>query len=278
MFFAVLVIAPAIASASPHKSNPAFLGVGPFRDLPGTACEIDGVSRFGSASDAGIEVGDLVVAIDDRPLVAVQPCQQMVDAIIAHEPGDRVRIEVRRGDHAIVANATLTTRAEVLQKRVGVRMESTALIDADDPRRTIDLSERHNATTIVGWFTKPCAGCAGVFDRVNDSLSKRLHATPRILAVETYEPDPLADHDVAKELAALRKDFVSSVPLAVADSKTVDSLAMLDGERVFFMVIDCRGLVQFVAPVAPDADDLDAALDEVLAAAEQAEHARTTRR
>ena len=40
------------------------------------------------------------------------------------------------------------------------------------------------------------------------------------------------------------------------------------------MVIDCRGVVRFVAPIAPDADDLDAALDEVLAAAEQAEHAR----
>ena len=36
------------------------------------------------------------------------------------------------------------------------------------------------------------------------------------------------------------------------------------------MVVDCRGIVQFVAPIAPDSDDLDAALDELLAAAEQA--------
>ena len=45
----------------------------------------------------------------------------------------------------------------------------------------------------------------------------------------------------------------------------------------FFLVIDCRGVVRLVAPIAPDADDIDAATDEVLAGAEQAEHARTRR-
>ena len=49
---------------------------------------------------------------------------------------------------------------------------------------------------------------------------------------------------------------------------------MLEDERVFFMVIDGHGVVRFVAPLAPNADDLDAALDDLLAAAEQAEHAR----
>jgi len=49
---------------------------------------------------------------------------------------------------------------------------------------------------------------------------------------------------------------------------------MGDDDRVYFFVIDCRGVVQLVAPIAPDADDIDASADEVAAAAEQAEHLR----
>jgi hypothetical protein len=68
------------------------------------------------------------------------------------------------------------------------------------------------------------------------------------------------------------------VALAVADMDLFEHLALKDSERISFMVIDCRGVVRFVAPIAPEADDLDAALDDILAAAEQAEHQRTSRR
>jgi hypothetical protein len=72
--------------------------------------------------------------------------------------------------------------------------------------------------------------------------------------------------------------FTTSVPLALATESTFSELAIDDPERVHFMVIDCRGVVRFVAPIAPGSDDLDAAIDEVLAAAEQAEHSRSQRR
>ena len=55
-------------------------------------------------------------------------------------------------------------------------------------------------------------------------------------------------------------------------------LTLKENDRIQVMIVDCRGIVRFVAPVAPDADDLEAAIDEILAAAEQAEHQRTQRR
>ena len=64
------------------------------------------------------------------------------------------------------------------------------------------------------------------------------------------------------------------VPLALADPTLYEEFTIPDTERIHFMVIDCRGVVQYVAPIAPNADDTDAVLDELFAAAEQAVAAR----
>ena len=77
---------------------------------------------------------------------------------------------------------------------------------------------------------------------------------------------PLSDNiDELKPIAT-----ALDVPLLVGDTETFQRFSITDVDRVFFMVIDCRGIVSYVAPIAPDADDLDAALDELYAAAEQA--------
>ena len=270
-----LVIAPTIAAAAPQQSNPAFLGVG----FDQNTCMVDSVTPGGAASNAGIESGDVIVAFEQQPVSSQLPCDQLIPLIVAHHPGDRVRLDVIRANRPIVVTVTLSSRAEVVQKRIGSHIAPTVLVDADDVRHSYDLSEHHDQTTIVGWFAKGCSSCATVFDRLHDRLRKRLRGTaPTILAVESYNGALKDEDEVKKDLAALRKDFSSSVPLAVADERTVDVMSMLDKDRVFLMVIDCRGIVQLVAPVAPDADDFDAALDDVLAAAEQAEHARTSRR
>ncbi len=60
------------------------------------------------------------------------------------------------------------------------------------------------------------------------------------------------------------------VPLALADRAVFEELTVPDSERISFLVIDCRGVVQYVAPIAPNGDDTDAAIDELFAAAEQA--------
>ena len=43
-----------------------------------------------------------------------------------------------------------------------------------------------------------------------------------------------------------------------------------DRERLGVIVIDGRGTVQYVGPIAPNSDDTDAVLDELFAAADQA--------
>ena len=52
---------------------------------------------------------------------------------------------------------------------------------------------------------------------------------------------------------------------------------MPDNKRVHLAVIDCQGVVRFVAPLWPGADDEDAVYDEVVAAVEQQTVAHASR-
>ena len=264
---AVPLLFAATASAAPRQSNPAFLGISMGSGPQG--CLIAEVTRDGPADEAGLESMDTIIAFDELPLDRKQPCDQLVAIITTRAPGDRIRVDIlRNGVHRDML-ATLATRAEMVQRRVGKRIGTTDLVDVDDPRRRYDLGERSGKTYVVGWFTERCAGCARVFDRIADGLKARsssafeLAVTPR-------------DH--FDEMPTVRKGFPSPVALAVVDNLTFGSLAMEDPDRAFFMVIDCKGIVRLVTPIAPESDDLDAAIDEVLAGATQAEHTRTARR
>lgn len=255
------------SQAAPRQSNPAFLGI-QMTDGP-DGCVIEGVTAGGPASDARAEIGDTILAFDTIPLAQPRPCDQLVANITTHAPNDRIRMDVERNTVHRTLSVTLSTRADVLQKRVGRRVGTTDLIDVDDPRHHYDLSDR-GKTTVVGWFTDRCSGCARVFDRVADGLKDRSKTNVFVLAVM-----PRGNKE---QLDDLRKSFNSPVALAVADNDTFTALAMDEQDRAFFMVIDCKGITRLVTPVAPDSDDLDGAVDEVLAGAEQAEHTRTTRR
>jgi hypothetical protein len=254
------------SQAAPRQSNPAFLGI-QMTDGP-DGCVIEGVTAGGPAADARAEIGDTILAFDKIPLAQPRPCDQLVANITTHAPNDRIRMDVERNTAHRTLNVTLSTRADVLQKRVGQRVGTTDLTDVDDNRRHYDLSDS-GRTTVVGWFTTHCSGCAHVFDRVADGLKDRSKSNVFVLAVM-----PRGDKDDTE----LRKSFNSPVALARADNDTFTALAMDEQDRAFFMVIDCKGITRLVTPVAPDSDDLDGAVDEVLAGAEQAEHTRTTRR
>ena len=250
--------------ASPHQSNPAFLGIG-MRDGPG-GCVIDSITSGGPASEGRVEIGDIILAFDTVPLDQAHPCDRLVANITSRAPGDTVRLDVDRNMVHQVLAVTLSTRAEVLQKRVGERIATTDLVDVDDQRSHIDLGTS-GKTRVVGWFTSQCAGCGRVFDRIADRLKDRANTGVVVLGVtERGENETLVD---------LRKRFGSSVPLAAADPETFRSLAMDEVDRAFFMVIDCKGVTRLVTAIAPDSDDLDGIVDEVLAGAEQAEHSRT---
>jgi PDZ domain len=265
-------MATATATAAPHQSNPAFLGIG-FGVGPG-GCTIESVTANGPAAEAGIRSDDNILAFDEVPLDPKQPCDQLVAAITHHVAGDRVRIDFMRGPVHRNVIATLATRADVLQKRVGERVGTTDFVDVDDARTHYDLDD-HGKTMVVGFFDDRCMSCSRVFDRISDGLKARargargLDGDVFVLAV--------TDRGYRDELHDLRKSFNSPVALAAADSETFQALAMIEPDRAFFMVIDCKGIIRLVTPIAPDSDDLDAAVDEVLAGAEQSEHSRSRR-
>jgi hypothetical protein len=263
------------SQAAPRQSNPAFLGI-QMGDGP-DGCVIEGVTAGGPAADARAEIGDTILAFDKIPLAQPRPCDQLVANITTHAPNDRIRMDVERNTAHRTLNVTLSTRADVLQKRVGQRVGTTDLIDVDDIRHHYDLNDS-GKTTVVGWFTDRCSGCAHVFDRIADGLKDRSKSDVFVLAVMPRTREDLAPTEIKAAFAALRKSFNSPVALAVADVDTFTALAMDEPDRAFFMVIDCKGITRLVTPVAPDSDDLDGAVDEVLAGAEQADHTRTTRR
>ncbi len=274
-------ITPAIVTAAAPQvrptSNPAFLGI-KMKDH-GIGCLIEGVTTGSAAQDAGLHEWDLILSIDG---VRTASCTAVRSQILGSAPGHVVKLDVRRGAERLLVQAPLSTRAEVLHRRlVGHAMDPTEVRDADDPRRSYDLADPRGRTVVVGWFMlERCTGCSAVFDRIDDGLAKRLGSAPAVLAVS---PQPVRINVVAassvRAVPSLRKEyaFTTTVPLALASDATFEELAIDDPERIHFMVIDSRGVVRFVAPIAPGSEDLEAAIDEVLAAAEQAEHARLQR-
>jgi membrane-associated protease RseP (regulator of RpoE activity) len=285
-----------IANAAP-TSNPAFLGI-KMQDH-GVGCQVEGVTAGSAAEDAGLRELDLILAIDG---VRTPNCTSLRMQIIANAPGHMVKLDVRRGTDKILLQAPLSTRAEVLHRRlVGHSMESTDVTDADDAKQSYDLADSRGKTTVIGWFMiERCAGCSSVFDRINDAIADRMKGNEMLPFVLAVSPEPQranttmlqqqllqgqpqggrAVGPISTTVTSVRKsfNFTTSVPLALASDTTFEELAIDDPERIHFMVIDCRGVVRFVAPIAPGSDDIDAAVDEVLAAAEQAEHSRTQRR
>lgn len=276
--------APVLATAAPSRptSNPAFLGI-KMRDH-GAGCLVEGVTPGSAANDAGLREWDLIVAIDD---VKTTSCTALKMQIVSYLPGHVVKLDLRRDAERMVVHAPLSTRAEVLHRRlVGHAMEPAEVVDADDGQRSYNLAETRGKTVVIGWFMiEHCSGCSAVFDRVADGLAKRLadRDNPPFVIAVTQRPNPtntVAMTPNAKLLLPpVRKSygFVAGVPLALASDATFEELAIDDPDRVHFTVIDSRGIVRFVAPIAPGSEDIDAAVDEVLAAAEQAEHLRARR-
>jgi hypothetical protein len=219
-------------------------------------CSISSITPASPAHDAGLLFGDSVHAIDAVATAGPNPCGVLQSQIVAHRSGEEIKLDVRRGNQRVTIKATLSTRAEVLNRRfVGEPMLHTELADIDNAKLSYDLADRRGRTTVVGWFMlENCSNCARVFDRITDGLRKRLKDADTL-------PVTLAVTAPGRRggLTGVRNTFNSNVALAVADMDLFEHLALKDSERISFMVIDCRGVVRFVAPIAPEADDLDAA-------------------
>ncbi|MFN0247294.1 MAG: PDZ domain-containing protein [Kofleriaceae bacterium] len=268
----VLAFATA-ASASDQLSNPAFLGIG-MNDIPSpgipSTCQVSNVTRGSGAKAAGMISGDVIRSIGGKP---VADCNAVLATVQSHAPGDEVEVEVLRYGSAMKLRATLMSRDEILRRRlVGAPVVTTELWGVGEDR-TFDLSANRGKTTVVGWFDPKCVRCDSVFAKLSDWSKKQVDkpgAPPMPLAV-TRPTDPNSRaKDVAKTSTFKGTATKLDIPLALADAMVYDEFTLPDVERVHFTVVDCRGVVQYVAPVAADGADTDAAMDELFAAAEQA--------
>ena len=96
------------AGGSPRQEG--FLGVGlDDRTDGGLGALITDVRADTPADDAGIESGDIVIAIDGSPVEGVAG---LIAAIRDLEPGDSTEITLRRGDRVLDLLVVLTSRPD----------------------------------------------------------------------------------------------------------------------------------------------------------------------
>lgn len=65
------------------------------------------ISKGSPAADAGIEAGDVIVAIDGQEVTAVE---DLLQALATHAAGDEVEIEIERGSQEQTLTAKLDKR------------------------------------------------------------------------------------------------------------------------------------------------------------------------
>lgn len=259
----------AAAPASANKaSNPAFLGVG-MEDTGGVRgagpCTINSIEEGSGAEAAQLQPGDVFERIDGA---AIPNCDSLVSLITSKAPGTIIRLDIRRREQALKVKAELLTRDEILRRRlVGQPMPATDLLRVEDGA-AVDLAATRR-TTIVGWFPMSCVGCDAVIGQVARWSRDRKdgRAPVAVIAATVDASVHRAAIDSLEQLRIAQRSF--DAPLLAADHDTYAKFAMRDTDRVHFMVIDCRGVVQYVAPIVPNTDDTSAVLDELYAAAEQ---------
>jgi putative serine protease PepD len=70
----------------------------------GTGAEVASVEPGSAAADAGIRVGDVITAVDDRPVTS---STELTAAVRSNAPGDEVTLTVRRGGDTSTAEVVL---------------------------------------------------------------------------------------------------------------------------------------------------------------------------
>lgn len=257
-----------LATAAPRSSNPAFLGI-QMQDAGGRGpCMIEAATHDSPAEAAGLRGGDLVLSLDGK---GIGTCAALLDEITAHAPGDVVALKVQRLSAAVVAKVTLTTRDQMLRRVIGKPMVATELVGVED-HKVYDLSALGGQVAIVGLYNPQCVDCGRLFARFADwarGQARQGRPAPLVLAVTTGEQP--------RDLKAMQGTL--DVPLAIGELGTGPEmegspfgreLVISDRDRLGMLVIDGRGIVQYLAPIAPDSDDMQAVLDELFAAADEA--------
>lgn len=267
----LLVIALGVATATaahadPVRNDPGFLGI-KMSDVPQIGgCHIDSLVPFGAAASAGFAAGEIIVGVDATPIPA---CAALSVALAARDAGDLVRfrvLDVRRGA-PLVREVALTSRGEAMRRALLGRPLAIPLgLVTDDAIVDAPLaSKRTDEATILGYFTPTCSACAPVFARVAafTAANRRVRALAVTFAPPTIPPT---------SPSALAARYPFDLPLALTPNVLTDDAANLlyDDRRITFMVVDARGVVVHVAPLAVEGEDAAAALDELFVAATSA--------
>jgi putative serine protease PepD len=85
----------------------AYLGLSTGDQVGASGAAVGAVTPGGPAERAGLEAGDVVTAIDRAPITG---SAELVAAIAAKAPGDRIALTVRRGSDTVEITATLGTQ------------------------------------------------------------------------------------------------------------------------------------------------------------------------
>jgi S1-C subfamily serine protease len=84
--------------------------------------QVSDVSVSSPAEQAGLQVGDVVVGVDDGP---VKSPQDLSARVLGHSPGDKVKLKVRRGGREQTVEATLGKRPSTATTRRRPRTPTT---------------------------------------------------------------------------------------------------------------------------------------------------------
>ena len=85
----------------------AYLGVSVGVNLNGTGAVVGAVRAGGPAAAAGLKSGDVVVALNGKPIA---DANELTSAIAALQPGDKATLKVQRGGSTVTLTVTLGTR------------------------------------------------------------------------------------------------------------------------------------------------------------------------
>jgi putative serine protease PepD len=85
----------------------AYLGVSIGTNMNGTGAVIGTVRAGSPAADAGVKSGDVVVAVNGKPVTAAN---ELTAAIAALRPGDKATLKVQRSGSTVTLTVTLGTR------------------------------------------------------------------------------------------------------------------------------------------------------------------------
>jgi len=91
----------------PSTGRRVSLGTVPAFDHTGPGAKVSSVLEGSAAEAAGIQAGDLLLAIDGEALEGLRHYSEILKR---HEPGDVIRIRLRRGDKELEVEATLRAR------------------------------------------------------------------------------------------------------------------------------------------------------------------------